>query len=141
LRPAGACSFCGKQQFKDGLMSKLYRESHEWIEINDGVATIGISTFAAGEVGEVIHVELPDVGASVGAGEAVAEIESVKSVNDIYSPVSGTISAVNDAVSDNPELVNSSPDADGWLFKVTCGDDAATDGLMDQAAYDKHISA
>ncbi len=116
-------------------------ESHEWVEINGGEATVGISSFAAGEVGEVIHVELPEVGADVNAGEATAEIESVKSVNDIYSPVSGTISAVNDAVSDNPELVNSSPEADGWLFKINCGDDASVDGLMDQAAYDQHTSA
>lgn len=122
-------------------MSKHFRESHEWAEIANGEATVGISSFAANEVGEVIHVELPETGTSVNAGEAVAEIESVKSVNDIYSPVSGTISAVNEAVSDNPELVNSSPETDGWLFKISCGDDAKTDELMDQAAYDKHISA
>ena len=122
-------------------MSKFFMESHEWAEINGDEASVGISSFAAGEVGEVIHVELPEVGATISKGEAVAEIESVKSVNDIYSPVNGTISAVNDAVSENPELVNSAAEGDGWLFKITVSGDNPNDGLMDQAAYDAHISA
>ena len=122
-------------------MAKFFMESHEWTEVVGNEATIGVSSFAAGEVGEVIHVELPEVGTEVSKGEAVAEVESVKSVNDIYSSVNRTISAVNEAVSENPELVNSSPEADGWLYKVTCSDAAPTDGLMDQAAYDAHISA
>ena len=122
-------------------MSKFFMESHEWAEINGDEASVGISSFAAGEVGEVIHVELPEVGATISKGEAVAEIESVKSVNDIYSPVNGTISAVNDAVSKNPELVNSAAEGDGWLFKITVSGDNPNDGLMDQAAYDAHISA
>lgn len=122
-------------------MSKFYLESHEWMEVNNGEATVGISSFAAGEVGEIIHVELPEVGTQVSKSEAVAEIESVKSVNDIYSPVSGEIIAVNDAVADAPEVVNNAAETDGWLFKIKCSDENPNDGLLDQAAYDAHISA
>ncbi len=121
-------------------MSKHYLESHEWAEVNGNEATVGVSAFAAGEVGEIIHVELPELGASVGGSDAVAEIESVKSVNDIYSPVSGVISAVNEAIADNPEIVNNAAETDGWLFKVTVSGADAVDGLMDQAAYDAHIA-
>ena len=122
-------------------MSKFYLESHEWMEVNGAEATVGISSFAAGEVGEIIHVELPEVGTQVNKSEAVAEIESVKSVNDIYSPVSGEIIAVNDAVADAPETVNNAAETDGWLFKIKCSDENPSDGLLDQAAYDAHISA
>lgn len=122
-------------------MSKHYLKSHEWAEIDGNQATVGISTYAASEVGEIIHVELPEVGTVISGSDAVAEIESVKSVNDIYSPVSGTISAVNEAVAASPEIVNSSAESDGWLFKVTISGANATDGLMDQTAYDAHIES
>lgn len=97
-----------------------YAASHEWVRIDDeGNATMGLSDYAQDALGDVVYVDLPEVGRAVAAGESFAEVESTKSVNDVYAPVSGTVIAVNDALVDQPELVNADPYGDGWLVKIT----------------------
>ncbi len=113
-----------------------YAPSHEWVRVgDDGVLTVGISDFAQDALGDVVYVDLPSVGSSFEKGDAMAEIESTKSVNEIYAPVSGTITAVNDALDDAPELVNSDPYGDGWLVQITPDEDADHDRLTDAATY------
>lgn len=114
-----------------------YAKSHEWIRVDaDGSATVGISEFAQDALGDVVFVELPQVGATANAGQEVAVVESVKAASDIYSPVSGRITAVNDALKDKPELLNSSPLDAGWLFRIEMSNAAELDALLDASAYD-----
>lgn len=100
-----------------------YTSEHEWVAVSDGVATIGITTYAAEALGDIVYVEAPEVGANVSAGEACGEVESTKSVSDIYSPVSGEVVAVNQTVVDEPEAIGADPFGRGWLFKVELSDD------------------
>lgn len=116
-----------------------YAESHEWIEAGGDERAVGITDHAQEELNDVVFVELPEVGREVKRGEAVAVVESVKAASDIYAPVDGRISAVNDALSDSPETVNSEPYEGGWLFKIEAGDPSQLDNLMDAAAYAAHI--
>lgn len=116
------------------LNALSYTEEHEWLDIADGVATIGITDFAAEKLGDVVFVELPEAGTEIVAGTVVGEIESTKSVGELYAPVAGTVVEINDAVVDDPSLVNAAPFEGGWLIKVSIADDAA-DGLLDRAAY------
>ncbi|WP_017599805.1 glycine cleavage system protein GcvH [Nocardiopsis lucentensis] len=95
-----------------------YTDKHEWVRIEDGVATVGITEFAAESLGDIVYVELPEAGTEVTAGETCGEVESTKSVSDIYSPVNGEVVEVNEALEDTPETVNSSPYEDGWLFRA-----------------------
>jgi glycine cleavage system H protein len=97
-----------------------YTAEHEWLLVEGDVATVGITAYAAEKLGDVVFVELPSVGSAVAAGRVVGEIESTKSVGELFAPVDGTVTAVNDAVVDAPELVNSDPFGDGWLVKVAC---------------------
>ncbi len=113
-----------------------YAKSHEWLRVDaDGLATVGISEFAQDALGDVVYVELPKNSTTVKAGQEVAVVESVKAASDIYSPVSGTIVAVNDALKDAPELLNSSPLDKGWLFRIKLGNAAEVDALLDAAGY------
>lgn len=123
-------------------MSKIkYAKSHEWIIVDEsGVGTVGISDFAQQALGDVVFVELPKQGASVGAGANVAVVESVKAASDIYSPVSGEIVAINTALQDAPETLNASPLDAGWLYKLKLGNPAELDALLDEAAYLKENS-
>ena len=114
---------------------RKYTQEHEWILIEDGVGTIGVTDFAAGELGDVVFVELPEPGAEFSQGDTVGTIESVKAVADLFLPVSGEIVAVNEAVVDNPEIVNSDPLEEGWLMKVRMTDNSEVDQLLDAAAY------
>ena len=120
-------------------MSEFYLESHEWARVEGDLVVVGLSPFAAGEVGEIIHIELPAVGDTLSKGEPMGEIESVKSVNDIYSPIDGEVIEVNEALADAPELVNNDALAAGWFLKVKASADDTHRGLMDSAAYDAHI--
>lgn len=120
-------------------MSEHYLPSHEWARSADSLIVIGLSPFAAGEVGEVIHVELPKVAATVVRGKAIAEIESVKSVNDYYSPVDGVVVEVNTALADHPELVNSSPLVDGWFAKIRPSSATPLDGLLTNDQYQTQL--
>ncbi|MFD1714284.1 glycine cleavage system protein GcvH [Amnibacterium flavum] len=96
-----------------------YTSEHEWVDAGDGVATVGVTAYAAGQLGDVVYVDLPAVGTEVEAGSSIGEIESTKSVGELYSPVTGTVVEVNDAVAATPELVNSDPLGEGWLVKVS----------------------
>jgi len=116
-----------------------YAESHEWVRSEDGLLTVGITWFAQDSLGDVVHVELPKLGAHVSRGQGVAEIESVKAVSEIYSPVAGEIVEVNSELDGNEEVVNKDPYGGGWLFKVRA-DHGALAGLMNAAAYEKHVA-
>lgn len=120
-------------------MSKKYTKEHEWIEARGDHWRVGITDYAQAQLGDVVMVDLPEVGREVTAGEECMAIESVKAASDIYSPVSGTIVSVNDALTDNPALVNEAPEGDGWLFDLQVGSDADWDLLMDAEAYKAHI--
>ncbi len=117
-----------------------FTESHEWVKVSEGEATIGITEYAQGELGEVVYVELPEVGREIKAGEEAAVLESTKAAADAYSPLTGTITAVNEALSDEPELLNHSPEIQGWLFKIKMSDPSEYDNLMDEEAYNKIIA-
>lgn len=113
-----------------------YVASHEWIRNEgDGTVTVGITEFAQDQLGDVVFVELPEVGATVAAGDAIAVVESVKAASDIYAPVSGEIVAINEALVDAPEGVNADPFGAAWFFKIKLSDSAELNGLLDAAAY------
>ncbi|PPF20278.1 glycine cleavage system protein H [Rathayibacter sp. AY1G1] len=110
-----------------------YTSDHEWIRVDGEVATVGITAYAADKLGDVVFVELPEAGARVEGGSVVGEIESTKSVGELFAPVDGEVLEANTAVVDSPELVNSDPFGEGWLIRVRF--DALPDGLLDSAAY------
>lgn len=112
-----------------------YSSDHEWVRLEDGKARIGITDYAQDALGDVVFVDLPEVGATVAAGESVSEVESTKSVSDIYAPVAGTVAEVNGDLADNPERLNEDPYGEGWIFSITVDGDDALAGLMDAAAY------
>ena len=116
-----------------------YATSHEWIRIeDDGTANVGISDHAQDALGDIVFVELPEPGTSVNAKDEVAVVESVKAASDIYSPVSGSIIAINETLLDAPETVNSSPYENGWFFKIKVSDAAELEELMDAEGYSEH---
>jgi glycine cleavage system H protein len=116
-----------------------YATSHEWARVDDdGVATIGISFHAQDALGDIVFVELPEVGAMVNAKEEVAVVESVKAASDIYCPLSGEVTEINEALVEAPETVNSLPYDNGWFFKVKLNDPAELNELMDAEAYSEH---
>jgi len=118
-----------------------YASTHEWIRINnDGTASVGISDHAQDALGDIVFVELPEPGSTVNAKDEVAVVESVKAASDIYSPVSGEITAVNEALVDAPETVNSSPYENGWFFKIKVGDETKLQELMDANTYSNHCN-
>jgi len=111
-----------------------YLKSHEWIRIEGDTATVGISDYAQDQLGDVVYVELPEVGRVVEAGEAVAVVESVKTASDIYAPAGGTITEVNAALGGNPEIINESPYENGWLFRMTV---TSVGDVVDAAEYEQ----
>ena len=116
-----------------------YTAEHEWVRVEGSTARVGITDFAQDSLGDVVLVQLPDIGLDVVAGASVSEIESTKSVSDIYAPVTGVVGAVNDALADRPELVNESPYGDGWMFEIELADTAELDVLLDAATYRARI--
>ena len=119
-----------------------YSEEHEWVRLEpDDVVVVGITDFAAESLGDVVFVELPEVGGSLTQFEKMGEIESVKAVSDLYSPVSGTITERNDSVIDSPELVNDSPYDSGWMLRVNLSDSAELDKLMNHTEYQAMLEA
>ena len=116
-----------------------FSKDHEWVEADGGTARIGITAYAAEQLGDVVFVELPEVGKQVKAGEALAVVESVKAASDVYAPVSGEVVSVNAGLPDAPETGNAGPESDGWFVTVKLADPAELDGLMDRAAYEKFL--
>jgi glycine cleavage system H protein len=114
-----------------------YHPEHDWARIEDGEAAFGITWYAQDALGEVVFYEPPEVGSEVAKDKSYAEVESVKAVSDVYAPLSGEILAVNDAVSDSPELVNEDPYGEGWLVRVKLSDPSEVDDLLDVGAYRK----
>jgi glycine cleavage system H protein len=116
-------------------MTVKYTEDHEWVLIEGDNATIGITDYAQNALGDIVFVELPEAGREVDQGEDCAVVESVKAASEVYAPITGEIIEGNEALEDDPALVNSSPEGDGWFFKMTIGDAAQLDNLMDEAGY------
>ena len=117
-----------------------FTKDHEWVEADGDVATIGVTAYAAEQLGDVVFVELPDVGKTVKAGDALAVVESVKAASDVYAPISGEVVAVNTALPDTPETVNAEPEKDGWFAKLKLANPAELDQLMDRHAYEQFLS-
>jgi glycine cleavage system H protein len=121
-------------------MSRYFTKDHEWIEVSGEEGTVGITDYAQSQLGDITYVELPAEGQAVKTGEAVSVVDSVKAASDAYSPVSGTVTAVNGDLDDAPELVNSDAEGAGWLFKLTLADSGELAALMDKAAYDAYVA-
>jgi len=122
-------------------MTVKYSEDHEWIRVEDGVGTVGITDHAQEQLGDVVFVELPEVGSSMSKGDASGVVESVKAASEIYAPVSGEIVEANAALVDAPQTVNTDPAGAGWFYKIRLSDPSELDGLMDEAAYKAHAGA
>jgi glycine cleavage system H protein len=118
-----------------------YAKTHEWVRVGGDIATVGITDHAQHELTDVVFVELPQVGKKFKAGEACAVVESVKTASDIYAPLSGEVAEVNNALSDNPALVNSSPFGDGWFFKLKISNPAESANLLNAGQYSSQIKA
>lgn len=118
----------------------LYTEDHEWADYKDNSVTIGITDYAQSQLGDVIFVELPDVGDSISAGDSFGEIEAVKTVSELYAPISGTITAVNENLEDSPETINSDPYEDGWLIKIEPSKPEEKDELMNFLSYEEFVA-
>jgi glycine cleavage system H protein len=112
-----------------------YSSDHEWVRVEDGKARVGITDYAQDALGDVVFVDLPDVGTAAKAGDSISEVESTKSVSDIYAPVSGAVVEVNAELADAPERLNEDPYGEGWIFVIELDDASQLDGLMDAAAY------
>jgi glycine cleavage system H protein len=116
-----------------------FTKDHEWVELDGDVATVGVTAYAAEQLGDVVFVETPEVGKAVKAGDNFAVVESVKAASDVYAPVSGEVVEANAALSDAPETVNASPEAAGWFAKVKVANPAEIDALMDRASYEAFL--
>ncbi|WP_421792461.1 glycine cleavage system protein GcvH [Hyphobacterium sp.] len=121
-------------------MSVKYTKDHEWVKIDGEDGVVGITAYAAEQLGDVVFVELPEVGASFAQGDEMAVVESVKAASEVYAPVAGEVIAVNDALEGEPQKVNESPDGEGWFVKLKLTEKEQLDGLMDDAAYKAHIA-
>jgi glycine cleavage system H protein len=120
-------------------MSRYFTQDHEWIDVDGDIGTIGITDYAQGQLGDITFVELPVVGGTVAKGDSVSVVDSVKAASDVYAPVSGEVTDVNEALGDRPELVNSDALIGGWLFRVKLSDKSELDDLMDDTAYRAYI--
>jgi glycine cleavage system H protein len=116
-----------------------YTEEHEWLELEGDIATVGITAHAATLLGDVVFVELPEVGATLAKGDGAAVVESVKAASDVYAPLAGEVVEINQAIVKDPAIVNADPQGAGWFFKLKLNDVKAMDGLMDEAAYKRLI--
>lgn len=121
-------------------MTRYFTDEHEWIEVNGNEAVVGITDYAQSQLGDIVFVEIPAAGTAVTKGGDAAVVESVKAASDVYAPFSGTVIAGNDALNDDPSLVNSDPEGEGWFFRLTLEDASQLDGLMDAAAYKAFVA-
>src|SRR6201987_3524727 len=116
-----------------------FTKDHEWVELEGDIAVVGITAYAAEQLGDVVFVETPEVGKAVKAGDGFAVVESVKAASDVYAPISGVVVEANSAVADAPETVNAVPEAGGWFAKLKVSDPAEVEALMDRAAYEAYL--
>lgn len=121
-------------------MSRYFTDEHEWIDVEGEIATVGITDYAQGQLGDIVFVELPTEGTAFDKGDDAAVVESVKAASDVYAPVSGEVVEVNSALEDEPALVNSDAEEDGWFFKLRLTDASELEGLMNEAAYTKFVA-
>lgn len=117
-----------------------YTQEHEWIRIEGDEGVIGITDYAQEQLGDVVHVDLPEVGASLSKGDEAAVIDSVKAASEVYAPVDGEVTGVNEALEEDPAKVNGDAEGDGWFFRLKLADKGQLDGLMDRAAYDEYVA-
>ncbi|MEL6237773.1 MAG: glycine cleavage system protein GcvH [Pseudomonadota bacterium] len=120
-------------------MPRFFTDEHEWIEVEDDSATVGITDYAQEQLGDIVFVELPDVGTDLDKGGDAAVVESVKAASDVYAPITGEVTEINDTLEEEPALVNSSPEEDGWFFRMSIADASELEGLMDEAAYKEFV--
>jgi len=120
-------------------MTTYYTKDHEWIAVEVDTGTVGITDYAQGQLGDITFIELPEAGTTVKQGDAPCVVDSVKAASDVYAPVSGEVTDINEALADAPELVNTDPETGGWLFRLTLADPGQLAALMDRAAYDDYV--
>lgn len=120
-------------------MPRYFTDEHEWIEVEDDSATVGITDYAQEQLGDIVFVELPEVGTALDKGGDAAVVESVKAASDVYAPITGEVTEGNEALEEEPALVNSSPEEDGWFFRMSVADKSELEGLMDEAAYKEFV--
>lgn len=122
-------------------MPRYFTDEHEWIDVEGDTATVGITDYAQEQLGDIVFVELPAVGTVLEKGGDAAVVESVKAASDVYAPIGGEVTEANGALEDDPALVNSSPEEEGWFFRMTIADKAELDGLMDEKAYKTFVDS
>lgn len=120
-------------------MTKKFTEDHEWISLDGDIATVGISNYAQEQLGDVVFVEVPEVGADMSKGDELAVVESVKAASEVYAPVAGEVTEVNADLEDNPSMVNEDSEGSGWFAKLKISDASELDALMDEAAYQDYV--
>jgi glycine cleavage system H protein len=121
-------------------MTRYFTEEHEWIEVSGQTATVGITDYAQAQLGDITYVELPAAGAALAKGNSVSVVDSVKAASDVYSPATGEVTEINAALADQPELVNSAAESEGWLWRMTLAAPDELAGLMDEPAYRDHVA-
>ena len=121
------------------MSTMRYTSDHEWVRVEGDAAVVGISDYAQEQLGDVVFVELPDIGATFAQNDDAAVVESVKAASEIYAPIGGKILAINDSLIDAPETLNSDPTGDGWMFKISIADAGEVEALMDEAAYKAYV--
>jgi glycine cleavage system H protein len=122
------------------MSEKYYTDDHEWVSVDGGIGTIGISEYAQGQLGDVVYVELPDEGTSLEKGSEAAVVESVKAASEVFAPISGEVIEVNGALNDKPSLVNEDAEGEGWFIKIKVEDPSELSGLMDEGAYAEKVA-
>ncbi len=121
-------------------MSRYFTQDHEWIDVDGDVGTVGISDYAQGQLGDIVFVDVPEEGKTLVKGDEAAVVESVKAASDVYSPVSGTVLEGNAELADDPALVNTDPEEDGWFYRITLSDMSELGDLMDETAYEAFVA-
>ncbi|RZM32075.1 MAG: glycine cleavage system protein GcvH [Sphingomonas sp.] len=119
---------------------RYFTEDHEWIEVDGAIGTVGITEYAQGQLGDIVFVDVPADGRELAKGDEAAVVESVKAASDVYCPVSGTVLEGNPALADQPDLVNSDAEGEGWFFRLTLSDETELDDLMEEAAYEAYVA-
>ncbi|WP_326522764.1 glycine cleavage system protein GcvH [Sphingomonas sp.] len=120
---------------------RYFTQDHEWIDVDGQTGTVGITDYAQSQLGDIVFVEVPDAGRTLAKGDDAAVVESVKAASDVYAPVAGTVVEGNAALADQPDLVNTDPEGEGWFFRLTLADTGALDGLMDADAYKAFVAS